>query len=390
MKLNDYLLPPLIKFYLNYHKLLVMLLFFCFMIILGSSSSDIVRVIIKDSDSNWFSETIEYCKVDLGNKSFNNNIFTEESLITFITNNYTTSLKFILDIIFVKNFETKLNQRRLILIVTDIDKESTTLVSDIITPYKNIFHFDVNKNNYDVSYQQQSYHLYNLFTAEDLSRYIIGESNVTNLISIAKTTEKLEDDMLNFYEYAIKNADICIIKYIVDFENKSHVSMIVKELASLKREDKFDILFEASYTDLTKFLNVCETFILKIGTIYLNSVDISLNNVQYLLNRYKTTAHTFLAFNNINESRSIFCLNFMTNYSQFDLFWYDTQLDVYNFTWSNNGSSRNIAGIKNDNIFDIVAPKCNPITCPPGFEQKEINSNTNKKKTAVEIMCSLS
>ena len=66
----------------------------------------------------------------------------------------------------------------------------------------------------------------------------------------------MEDDVSGFYEYSIKYTDIYIIKYT--FENTSYVSAIVNDITLYKHVDKLDILFDASYSDLNMFLNICE------------------------------------------------------------------------------------------------------------------------------------
>ena len=80
-----------------------------------------------------------------------------------------------MDLIVSEIFRTKLNQSELIVVAVDIDKDATTLVSDIIAPYDNIILFDANRNNADVIYQQNSAPLYPLLRPQDLSDYIIGK-----------------------------------------------------------------------------------------------------------------------------------------------------------------------------------------------------------------------
>ena len=370
------------------------MLHFCFVIIVKlillpmnlveSSSNNIASVIIKDSDSNWFLESFKFCSLD---PFFDDK---KKPFLEFTSRNYSTSLEIILDIIIGKTFQTKLNQSELILLTTDIDKDATTLVSDIIAPCDNIILFDANRNNADVIYQQNSAPLYPLLRPQDLFDYIIRNLDTQNLVSIIKNVGeelKVEDDVSDLYEYAIKYTDICIIKYT--FENTSYVSAIVNDIISYKHVDKLNILFDASYSDLNMFLNICEISGLKIRTVYLNVEHISPLDAYYLFRKYKNTVESFICFNGftINTSRFRFCYYFMDVLSfaslryycnfQKNSYWY-----VINISWSNitNSTNYDIFVANNVNGGKIIGSKCAQIACPPGYEQKLTSLRTKVKK----------
>ena len=370
-----------------------MVFYFCFVIIatliflpkklVESSSNNIVRVIIKDSDSNCFLESFKYCSLD------NFYEFLEKPFREFSSRNYTTSVEIILDIIIGKTFQTKLNKTELILIATDIDKDATSLVSDIIAPYENIILFDFNRNNHGVSYQQNSAPLYVLLRPEDLYDYINGKLNVKNLVLIVETAGWVEDDLLDFYEYAIKNTDLCIIKYALDFKNTSYVSAIVNELISYEHIDKLNILFEASLSDLNMFLNICETHGLKITNMYISIDYVTSNDVEFLIRKYNNTInffHLLIGFT-METARSGFCFYFLldlnsTNFSSFCKNQKEENFYVMLISWSNiNNNSVVATTIGNDvKSSKIIGDKCALITCPPGYEQILTSMNTKEKK----------
>ena len=370
-----------------------MVFFFSFVIIVTfiflpkklveSSSNNIVRVIIKGSDSNWFVNAFKYCSLD------NFYEFLEKPFIEFISPNYSTSLEIILDIIIGKTFQAKLNQSELILIATDIDEDATTFVSDIIAPYDSIWLFDVNRNNYGISYQQNSAPLYVLLRPEDLCNYIKGKLNVKNLVLMVETAGEVEDDLLDFYKYAIKNTDLCIIKYALDFKNTSYVSAIVNELISYEHIDKLNILFEASLSDLNMFLYICETNGLKITNMYISIDYVTSNDAQFLIRKYNNTIvffHLLIGFT-VDASRSTFCFFFLldlssTTFSTCFKAQKEQNFFVEHISWSNiNNNSVVATTIGNDvKSRKIVGDKCALITCPPGYEQILTSSNTKEKK----------
>ena len=369
----------------RYRKLVIMVFYYSFVIIAlfiflpkifaDSRLKGIARVIVKDSGSNWFLKSSKYCSII----PFYNN--KEKPLLEITSHNYTTSLEIILDIIISKTFQTKLNQSELILIATDIDKEATTLVSDIIAPYENIILFDVNRNNYDVSYQQNSAPLYSLVGTKDFANFIIRNLYGKNLVSIM---ENYESDL---YEYAIKYTDICIMKYT--FENISYLSVIVNDLISYKHVDKLDILLEGSYSDLNIFLNICESNGLKIRNMYLNVAYISFPDAELLFRKYKNTVELFLYLIGftINASRNNFCNYFMPDMSSENLnLFCNSQKNPYfhfiNMSWSNihNRTNFYMTIAKNFTSDKIEAPECALISCPPGYEQKLTSLSTKVKK----------
>ena len=141
---------------------------YCFVIIVttiflpnrlvDSFTNNVIRVFIKGSDYK-FSENMECCGFNLSKIEEEESLISKESLLTFTSYNYITSLEIILDIIIDKNFQRIFNQSRPMLKGMIIDKESTTLIADAIAPYENIMLFDTNSNNNELSVKTQYHYL---------------------------------------------------------------------------------------------------------------------------------------------------------------------------------------------------------------------------------------
>ena len=373
---------------LSYQKFFAMLLNICYIIIAAvllhpkkivcSSSNDSVLVIIKSSDSIWFLEDLDFYSYF---KLLKNDDFREEPLIIFTSYNYTTSLEIILDVIIGKTLQTQINQRGLILIATDIDKDSTALISDIIVQYQNILHFDVNSNNYEVSYQLNSAPIYFFLHPEDLVNSIIGDLKIKKIISMAESAGKADDDMSDFYNYALINTDLDVIEYSINFENNLHMPAIVNDLIKYENMDKLNILYTASFSSLNIFLGVCENKGVEIGTVYLSSNNISFENAKVLKKIYKNTVHSFIFFDK-DLTRDYFCSIFLANYSSLWLRIYFNfrKRHIYNILINITDNEPEIREVIRKDTDAIKLIASTQITCLPGFERKTKRSETEEKK----------
>nr|XP_047143027.1 uncharacterized protein LOC124817232 [Hydra vulgaris] len=156
-------------------------------------------IIIKDSKSEWFQNNIrETDFIGFANVSnlFQNETYESEKLMAFTSYNYTTLIEILLHLILDQSFQSKFITSQLALL-TDVNEELTSIMSNIIVPFNNVLLFDCNSNNYKMTYD-------------------------------VNETEKY--DILSSMKQYVNNTEFCFIEYTVHYTNISYMTAIAKNL----------------------------------------------------------------------------------------------------------------------------------------------------------------
>ncbi|XP_065680517.1 uncharacterized protein LOC136094496 [Hydra vulgaris] len=374
-------------------------------------------IIIKDSKSEWFQNNIrETDFIGFANVSnlFQNETYESEKLMAFTSYNYTTLIEILLHLILDQSFQSKFITSQLALL-TDVNEELTSIMSNIIVPFNNVLLFDCNSNNYKMTYGSNSVGYY-YKSHKDSFIEIVANFNITKYIFVIITSDVNETekyDILSSMKQYVNNTEFCFIEYTVHYTNISYMTAIAKNLGPYVK----NIFVIFNFADgFLRFFQICSENNVTFGRVIGNTLsgEFIWNIYKYFFIKSKLGTELYFYSQALNSLESV---------SSYDI------IKLINFVYQNTESESYIkiyfnvhreTNINNklyfywlfpnrySNIFIYIKyvfrikskfdyesidtkkqqlTKCNTI-CPPAFEQKLLLVTTNEEKIQSRICTS--
>nr|XP_047143029.1 metabotropic glutamate receptor 5-like [Hydra vulgaris] len=315
-----------------------------------------------------------------------------------------------LHLILDQSFQSKFITNHLALL-TDVNEDLTSIMSNIIVPYNNVLLFDCNSNNYNIAYGNNSVgYYYN--SHKDSFIEIVAYFNITKYIFVIITTDVNEIekyDILSFMKQYVNNTEFCFVEYTVHFTNTSYMTAIAKKLGPYVKN--IFVIFNSA-DGFLRFFEICTKNNVTFGRVIGNtlSFEVFVRVWVYFLTKSKMNTE----FNFYSQA-----LNSLESVSSYDI---TALINLVNqklseFMIRNKFKFHKESFLNNKLFFDCIVPnpysffdilkryvlqiksqydyeaidtkkqlltKCNTI-CPPAFEQKLLLTATNEEKMQSRI-----
>ena len=394
----------------------------------SNKSGNVFVLIFKDFNSSWISPDIESCimrpcsrNVAIG---MPDDYYKSGTFFFFSSCNHTTAQEILLELIIGNMYQRSIDQSRNMIIATNVDEVSTTLIIDIIAPYQNIILLDVNFNNYNVNYRSNSFPQYIYPPSINFFDFIVSDLKVKNIILIKLMMNSLDDEKYYSFETTAKYPDLCITEFIFNYKNISSISFsnIMKEITLNKKLKQLFILFNGISSPIDNIyiidllLEACTNLGITIETIFFGNANAKSN---YRLSKYdealllwrailskheNSFTNIFLNINHIDsqdvlldQTCDIIC-HFYNSINSREINWVQVFPNlghlILKITWNGEQSRMNVKEIFDENeiieISERIATQCDPLDCSPGFEQKlkfGVLTEVKKERKRFCVLC---
>ncbi|XP_065680514.1 uncharacterized protein LOC136094494 [Hydra vulgaris] len=331
--------------------------------------------------------------------------YKSETLMIFTSYNYTTLIEIMLHLILDQSFQSKFITSQLALL-TDVNEDLTSIMSNIIVPYNNVLLFDCNSNNYKMTYGSNSVgYYYN--SHKNLFIEIVANFNITQYIFVIITTDVNEIEkyvILSSMKQYVNNTEFCFVEYTVHYANTSYMTAIAKKLGPYVKN--IFVIFNSA-DGFLRFFQICTYNNVAFGRVIANTIsDAIIGDILKYLNSYLKMntefnfyPQLFSSLEKVSSHDIIYLINLGYNESKYSVFisefnfYKELYLNNYHYTFcivSNRNSdipNYNGSVFRMKSQFDYAAvntkknqlTKCN-IICPPAFEQSYLLITTNEEK----------
>nr|XP_047143000.1 extracellular calcium-sensing receptor-like [Hydra vulgaris] len=190
-------------------------------------------MIFKENDAEWFALNLrQYLEKPCPYFEWENDDgFEDYNFLIFSSSCLTALQEIVLQLIIGDRFHQSINQFRSMVILTNIDDRSTAFIIHVISPYKNIVHYDINSENYNLIYSKNSVPLYCAPLSKDYFDFVVENFNVRCLTYIQILRNNDKDKVIDFIKAINKYSDLCLVEYSINSGNTSLMLSVAEEIA---------------------------------------------------------------------------------------------------------------------------------------------------------------